>query len=340
MLQRIAYFDMLRGIAIIGVVAIHSTGIGLLDNDTSLDFLVTAFWRQLINFSVPLFLALSGYFMAKKKVESKSDYLIFLKSQIPRVLIPYLIWSILYSIPLIMQGSSIKEILFKFISFQISIPFYFILLIVQYYFLLPFLKKMGTKKGVINAGIISGMSCIIVFLIRYYFKVNLPTIIYAGIFSTWLVFFVFGIYVRTNELKIKNNVVLILLIISLMLSITETLIVYKFFKTINESVTAVKISSFFYSFIAILFLFKHSQKKITIPNILLYIGGISLGIYFSHMIFQTIINAVINKTIPQLSSYAIIYQVVLISSTLICCTIFAIMSKKVSRNFANKYLGQ
>ena len=76
--ERITYFDMLRGLAIIGVVAIHSTGTGLTFPADSFNFYFTILWRQLINFSVPLFLTISGYFMVRKKIVSLTDYLFFI----------------------------------------------------------------------------------------------------------------------------------------------------------------------------------------------------------------------------------------------------------------------
>ena len=93
MSNRIEYFDVLRGLAIIGVVAIHSSTTGFQFEHHSFNFNFTVVWRNLLNFSVPLFLAISGYFLAKKKIESLDDYLAFIKKYIARVYIPFFIWS-------------------------------------------------------------------------------------------------------------------------------------------------------------------------------------------------------------------------------------------------------
>src|SRR5882757_1298693 len=93
MSDRIPYFDFLRGIAILGVIAIHSTGQSVNFTPDNFNFHFTLFWRQLINFSVPLFLAISGYFIAKKNINNSSEYFIFLKKQIPKIYIPCLFWS-------------------------------------------------------------------------------------------------------------------------------------------------------------------------------------------------------------------------------------------------------
>ena len=81
MKDRITYYDLLRGLAIIGVVAIYSTEIGYTFNDTSIDFNVTVLWRQMINFSVPMFIAISGFFLANKEIDSKEAYVRFIKNK-------------------------------------------------------------------------------------------------------------------------------------------------------------------------------------------------------------------------------------------------------------------
>lgn len=86
------YFDFLRGIAIMMVVAIHTypaasiTGYNTLGDDI---LLIT---RQILNSAVPLFLAISGYFLARKVLVSRKEIFDFWKKQIARVYIPLLVW--------------------------------------------------------------------------------------------------------------------------------------------------------------------------------------------------------------------------------------------------------
>ncbi|MCJ7655830.1 MAG: acyltransferase, partial [Dehalococcoidia bacterium] len=85
-------FDAFRGLAIIAVVAIHSwiyptTGVW------NLFFIVT--YRQLLNFAVPAFIFISGYWISKKPIKSLEDYKTFLIRRLPRVLIPYFFWSLI-----------------------------------------------------------------------------------------------------------------------------------------------------------------------------------------------------------------------------------------------------
>lgn len=90
-MKRNAYFDFLRGIAIMMVVAIHTF------RDTrfeigGVDWAILI--RQTLNAAVPIFLAISGYFLSRKSLSVKSECLAFWKKQLPRVYIPCFIWSL------------------------------------------------------------------------------------------------------------------------------------------------------------------------------------------------------------------------------------------------------
>lgn len=140
--NRIAYFDFLRGIAILMVVAIHTFS---LNSATDSSIAV----RQILNIAVPLFLAISGFFLSNKDLSSRKEYLFFLKKQIPRVYIPCFIWSLpLYFLALYLGGSiMVNTIYLLFCGFSI---YYFIALIIQYYILLPVFQKM--TKNIMGGG--------------------------------------------------------------------------------------------------------------------------------------------------------------------------------------------
>jgi len=339
MKERIIYFDLLRGLAIIGVVAIHSTAIGYTFEDTSIDFNITVFWRQMINFAVPMFIAISGFFLANKEISTYNEYFSFLKKQILRVLIPYLIWSLLYLGIDFMKGASIQSLIFRLFTFKTSEPFYFIILIIEYYILLPALQKLATPKGLILSAFISILSCIIIFYFRYYTAINLPLVI-VGSAPTWLIFFVLGIYIRNHKIKLKNNGIMLFIILGLGLSLVETYILYHKFGSIVDSVTAVKISSFIYSSFIILFAFKNSDLKFNKNKLLAYIGEISFGIYLSHIFFMMVINLLINRLMPFFNQSAILRQFILILLTMFFCIVFATVVRKLDKKKAIKFLGQ
>lgn len=101
MKQHIAYFDFLRGAAILMVVAIHTYAGG---DFASTEGMVRIIFRQTLNCAVPVFLALSGFFIGQKTLENREQVKLFWKKQIPKVYIPCLIWSIPLSVLAISGG--------------------------------------------------------------------------------------------------------------------------------------------------------------------------------------------------------------------------------------------
>ena len=89
--HHITYFDFLRGIAILMVIGIHTY---LAGDFSSFDGTIRVVFRQFLNCAVPVFLALSAFFLGKKKLDSRISIITFWKKQIPKVYIPCIIWSI------------------------------------------------------------------------------------------------------------------------------------------------------------------------------------------------------------------------------------------------------
>lgn len=87
------YFDFLRGIAIIMVVGIHTYPSEMTMSDGLSEFIQIVI-RNALNCAVPLFLAISGYFIARKKLDTFAGCRAFWQKQIPTVYIPCLVFSI------------------------------------------------------------------------------------------------------------------------------------------------------------------------------------------------------------------------------------------------------
>lgn len=101
MKERIVYFDFLRGVAIILVIGIHT----FILEETEAFADIKILLRQLLNCAVPLFLAISGFFLSNK-VCTDGNYWLFLKHQIPKIYIPCLIWSLPLFILDIIHGAN------------------------------------------------------------------------------------------------------------------------------------------------------------------------------------------------------------------------------------------
>ncbi len=90
--QRLLGVDLLRGIAAYAVVFVHSgdESLGLPISQAAISL------RMFFYFAVPFFLATSFYFLTSKPEIDTSWH--FWRSRIDRILIPYVVWSIIYLI--------------------------------------------------------------------------------------------------------------------------------------------------------------------------------------------------------------------------------------------------
>lgn len=107
-IQRNPYFDFLRGLAILMVVGIHTYPGGHKMSGSILE-VVQLVSINFFNCAVPLFLAISGYFLAKKRLSTWQDFWFFCKKQIPVVYIPCLIFSFPWLVMSWLSGGSIIE---------------------------------------------------------------------------------------------------------------------------------------------------------------------------------------------------------------------------------------
>lgn len=133
--NRQTYFDFLRGVAILLVIGIHTFTIRPFEGVGNI---IQIGIREAINFAAPLFLAISGFFIGKKKISSCTDYFYFLKRQIPRVYVPAVLWSIPMVVLCALHGKGVVPSIGKSILCMTFGPYYFIVLIIQFYLLHPY----------------------------------------------------------------------------------------------------------------------------------------------------------------------------------------------------------
>lgn len=326
--SRNLYFDFLRGFAIVMVVGIHTmtnTQPGL----NTLEGICTAVFRLLLNCAVPLFLAISGFFLGSKRLDSNKDHLIFLKKQVPKVYIPCLVFSLPYLVFTLFSGENgyLKPIIEYFVcGFSI---YYFVALIIQYYTLLPILNKFNNMRGMILTALISTVSILLITYLQKMLALNLPLLFYAGPFPLWIFFFFMGVYFskRRRDYKIINPI--ILSIIGLIMQVLE----YQFWLGRGNFALGIKLSSFIFSAGIIWLLFSEKIEKRHTPNIIVkaisWIGGISFGIYLLHC--YVIIT--VNKFIPYTSWIEKWILVLGFSISLIWIV------KKITPEISIKYLG-
>ena len=158
---RNTYFDVLRGAAIIGVVGIHTIP-SAIDYNSLIGFLMVAL-RQFIGCSVPLFVAISGYFLGRKKIGNWSTYFHFLKDSLWIIYFPMLIWSFPDFMMRLGDGGSALHYMMSWLTGNIHV-FYFVMLIMECYMVLPLLTSINRGGG--NCSSI--YFCIVCYFIHIY----------------------------------------------------------------------------------------------------------------------------------------------------------------------------
>ena len=147
--ERILEIDFLRCVAMLSVIAIHVSSTYLFC-DTKFQFggiNLAFFFNQVTRFSVPLFLLLSGFSLAKggKPASCRA----FWKGRVRRVILPYAVWLLLYSFAntgfsfpdWLAQFADPAWLVRTFLTGQSAPQLYFIPILFQCYLLYPILRS-------------------------------------------------------------------------------------------------------------------------------------------------------------------------------------------------------
>ncbi len=330
MKARNEYFDFLRGIAIIMVIGIHT--LPTLTEYNSVGSMLTITTRQLLNCAVPLFLAISGYFIAKKDLSTAKSRIQFWRKQIPIVYIPCFIFSLGWlALDLLKHGTSnIWMELIALVTCGYSI-YYFIALIIQFYLIAPWLLKINKwEGGVFLCAIPSGISILgITYMLQIEGK-TLPIIVYAGPFVLWIIFYMLGIWFSTHSRKYPLKLAWIIIIIGLVASVIET----KYYLPIHGGGLGIKFSSFVFSAGIIMLLFSEKAEKLfrinRLNKALVFIGEISFGVYLLHIYVCVFLIRLCPTQI----------WIINWTATLAITILLIMVAKKIlPQRFATKYLG-
>ena len=90
--NRVFYFDALRAMAIIGIVFCHISVPFVSQNLNNPNLYAVAFFDCFRDFSIPIFVMLSGILLLNRTESFK----IFFKKRLSRLLIPFVFWAIIY----------------------------------------------------------------------------------------------------------------------------------------------------------------------------------------------------------------------------------------------------
>lgn len=263
----------LRGVAIIAVVMIHTCPGGMSQ----------VIFRPFINFAVALFIFLSGYLTTIDNPDWKS----ICCKRIGRVIIPYTIWTVIYTLPCF----SVVTLLKNLITSHAAATLYYVFVYIQFVLLTPIIGALCKSKNRWIGWIITPLSFI---FFRYPdvfsdLSYNRYISIAYGISCLgWFSFYYLGLLLGNRLLKISisNKRLLSLWALSVILQVLEGYI--WLFAGESNCGTQLKFSSLLTSSLCLIVAYRFitTDRVLVVPKLLAIIGDYSFGIYLSHIIIM------------------------------------------------------
>lgn len=307
--------DIIRCIAIAFVICIHSMG-KLNDNveipTSDINYIMYLFLSSIIYMGVPLFVMLSGALLIGKSEAPQ----IFLKKRLKRILIPFLIWSIIvFCLDKITNHQtfdiiqSITDFSVKFLTSGVHGIYWYIYMLIGLYLLTPILQKVfkDISPSLRNYLIIViTLSIIIQHIVPHiyveksiFFKYSFPYLIYIGYYIGGYYF-----YAYANKTKKFRKITICGFLVFYLIGIINTIKPFTTFPI-----------QFFQSlfFFGILLSTKIKASGNKLNTFITFISNTSYGIYLSHFLFISILYKIgLEQAVP-------IYSVPIITTLSVLC---------------------
>lgn len=345
--DREASFDALRGIAIIAVVAMHAIPWQQYTNSVGLSC------RQLLNFAVPAFLFMAGYWSAKKPISSLEDYKQFLIKRFLRIAIPYLFWSVIYLSyeDIKIHDFDLEKTLVVLLTGKASVQFYFIILIAQLYVLTPLLQYAARKWYGVALVFLLNMIYLLVQYPMYSPVISsfaeprqLVHIPFHVLFLSMVFFYQGGLLMRSHYsgASVPSTIrvaVLPAILLSAAISIKEALMIVAHGGTWLAAISPLKYSSFAYSSSIILGFLALRKGFKNWPKLLVTIGRYSFGIFLVHMIVLRGVVKVLHKIHLSWLPFTLYYSMIVLATLFICVNLISFTRCVLVKPIYNKVLG-
>jgi surface polysaccharide O-acyltransferase-like enzyme len=168
MAVRLTAFEYIRGVAMLGVVGIHTGAYSLSNPEVNVHLFA---WLEILSrFSVPIFFFVSAFgLFYRHRPEVPLDYPAFYRRRAKTVLVPYLAWSLIYMAHTswlsgqdwIWSEPHIYEyFFFGFASYQL----YFLVILIWFYLLMPLWRSL---LPALTARPLAGLAALLVLQIAF-----------------------------------------------------------------------------------------------------------------------------------------------------------------------------
>ncbi len=340
-----------RGLAILLVVMGHAQVIGFRfagAEHGTWNFYVSLLGREVSSCANAVFLAISGYLLGAVLIESKAQYAAFLRKRLARVLIPYLIWSVVFTAVYGALGRpfSVPDFLLRLAIGGVDGPYYFIVLLMQCYLLMPVCQKLANTRYAFHILVPLHLAYIaLVYVIRLRVLtadsyLGLPVYMFYNVpFLAWFTFFFLGVYLRSYPAvlsRIRPQWLAMGVLVCYFAAWAESLIAAHF-GHVEFATSTVRFPCMAYSAFVVLLLFKLRDKAW--PSFLHVLSDCAFGIYFTHMFLIRIVDRGLMR-VHALYAFQPAYQLVMVVGVVVACLLgIAAMRRIFGKRFAKDYLG-
>ncbi|MGN0450939.1 MAG: acyltransferase [Acutalibacteraceae bacterium] len=270
--------QILRGVAIIAVVFIHNTPTGL----------AQVFCRPFLNFSVGLFLFLSGMLSNASNWNPKK--------RIIKVLIPYVLWTFIYSVMYNIDNPVSIPIVFakNVLTGKAAAVMYYIFVYCEFTILIPLIDRLAKSKFKYCGLLIAPIEIVIMRSMPLIagLEINKYISVIIGISCLgWFTYFYLGYLVGNKLLSINmtNTKIMMLWIISILFQIAEGF--YYYTLGYENCGTQLKLTSIISGALFALMAYNYViYGKTRNVKVLELLGNNSFGIYFSHLAVMAVVH--------------------------------------------------
>jgi surface polysaccharide O-acyltransferase-like enzyme len=344
--------DIIRVVAILGVVAIHTVN----SVYQRPDFFGGASWwlaisiNSLSRICIPLFIMISGYFMLKKDYEFK----VLLKKILTRLLIPLVFWTVLIYVlgnPNTANQVLTPDFYLRFFSGNVYY-FYFLIILIGLYFVTPLIRSY-IKNSSIQSQRNLAIGFLIVGIVETAEEYFVRSCASENSFTKWVPYtglFILGFLIGTGRLKFKNNKITYLVYLIGFIATLALNYVYFHLNSINLSSTLYpgclsQYSDYYLSFNVVLmsvpaffvlskinysFILNGQAPLIKIFKKLIYqIARASFGIYLTHLFFVNIWDYELNWTVDAVHIPLWAYILIKWAAVFVVSFLFSLLLKKI-----------
>lgn len=306
--------QVLRAVAIFGVILIHTCPPGI----------TQVYVRPFVNHSVPLFLFLSGFLTSWEQ----PDFFGFIKRRLKRVLIPYLFWTVVYTL----ATQQPERLLQNAFTSRAAYHLYYIPVYLQFVVLIPLMKVIAKSKYRWVGWVITPVSILCFEYSTVFLGEQLGDHLSAFWYLSclgWFSFYYFGLILGNNHLRITNKAQSASMIVLPFLLIVQIAEGYLWFKNgAPDPGTPFKLSSLFTTICIIIAIIPILCGKLQWPRWLILIGDCSFGMYLSHVLLIWIFSKItILGTLP----FPINAILVLLSSLAFVISFRLILGERLGR---------